>query len=167
MFFNMMHRFLGARPQTPRVGFAEAWATRSSAKRNNAFCIFFWKRKNFTTPMFLDISTLIDFLGASPQTPRVGFAEVWATRCSAKRNKAFCFFFFLSEKDGYYYVNLPGYTYSNRFLGGQAPFPLGRLRRSLSRTIFCEPEQRFLLLFIEKECHCWTDCPHLGQNQTS
>jgi hypothetical protein len=48
--------FLGASPQTPWVRFADyglavvfpARLTRygSSAKRNNAFCFFFWKKKN-------------------------------------------------------------------------------------------------------------------------
>jgi hypothetical protein len=35
--------------------------------RTNAFCFFFWKKKNTLS--------LINPLGASPQTPRVGFAE--------------------------------------------------------------------------------------------
>jgi hypothetical protein len=43
-----------------------------SAKQNNAFCFFFWKKKNSRKQ--------IAFLGASPQTPRVGFAEIWVRR---------------------------------------------------------------------------------------
>jgi hypothetical protein len=44
------------------------------------------------------------------------------------------------------------------FLGGQAPqTPLGRLRRGLGpMKTFCEAEQRFLLLFLEKEGHYLT-----------
>jgi hypothetical protein len=41
--------------------------------------------------------------------------------------------------------------YSSISPGGTPPDPLGRLRRGLGSPVFCEAEQRFLLLFLEKE----------------
>jgi hypothetical protein len=107
--------FLGASPQTPvaplRGELAVLW---SSAKQNNAFCFFFWKKKKTTKPIedknkavetsswllpllplniYLE-AQLVPFLGARPQTPvaplRGELAELWS---SAKQNNAFCFFF--------------------------------------------------------------------------
>jgi hypothetical protein len=37
------------------------------------------------------------------------------------------------------------------FSGGTPPDPLGRLRRDPGQETFREAEQRFLLLFLEKE----------------
>jgi hypothetical protein len=40
---------LRANPQTARVGFAEVWVAHGFLRsRTNAFCFFFWKKKNHT-----------------------------------------------------------------------------------------------------------------------
>jgi hypothetical protein len=48
--------------------------------RTNAFCFFFWKKKDTITPIdslvVENLTKLFLFLGARPQTPWVGFAEV-------------------------------------------------------------------------------------------
>jgi hypothetical protein len=36
---------LGARPQTPRVGFAEFWVAKPSAKQNKRFLLFLEKEE--------------------------------------------------------------------------------------------------------------------------
>jgi hypothetical protein len=57
--------FLGACPQTPRVGFAEIWIADGFLRsRTTLFASFSGK-----------IRRLVAFLGACPQTLRVGFAE--------------------------------------------------------------------------------------------
>jgi hypothetical protein len=38
---------LGARSQTPWVGFAEIWVVKPSAEQNYDFWIFFWKEKGY------------------------------------------------------------------------------------------------------------------------
>jgi hypothetical protein len=87
--------FWGARPpKPPWVGFAEGWANKPSAKQNNAFCFFFWKKKNLTNPIGLfAVSLMLSLRGTPPKLPWVGFAEGWANKPSAKQNNAFCFFF--------------------------------------------------------------------------
>jgi hypothetical protein len=94
------------------------------------------------------LNTIDQFLGASPQTPWVGFAEFWVeTVSSAKKNNAFLLFLENEEVLTIYGVS-----------GGTPPDPLGRLRRGLGRShVFCEAEQRFLLLFLEKEVG-WSQC---------
>jgi hypothetical protein len=113
----------------------------SSTKQNNAFCFFFWKKK--------------DIMGTiACQTPRVGFAEFWVWRLSsAKQNYAFCFFFWKKKKIDA--IDLTNEDYwINCFLGGTPTNPEGRLRRVLGmEVVFCEAELRFLLLFLEKEVY--------------
>jgi hypothetical protein len=57
--------FLGARPQTPRVGFAEVWVGHNLLQsRTNAFCFFFWKKKNCIILDILDLNiTEVDRMG--------------------------------------------------------------------------------------------------------
>jgi hypothetical protein len=75
----------------PQVFLRRDLGLKTSAKQNNAFCFFFWKKKDTIRP--------ISFLGASPQTPRVGFAEFWGwNRLLRSRTNAFCFFFW-KKKD--------------------------------------------------------------------
>jgi hypothetical protein len=52
--------------------------TLSKFTATNAFCFFFWKKKNPIISIGLklfELSEIIFLLGARPQTPRVGFAE--------------------------------------------------------------------------------------------
>jgi hypothetical protein len=68
--------FLGARPQTPRVGFAD-FVNSVLQEPNKRFCFFFLENDEHTSIQF-SIQLASDntwFLGASPQTPRVGFAD--------------------------------------------------------------------------------------------
>jgi hypothetical protein len=64
--------------------------------RTTLFASFSGKRRVLLDQFVTNIS--IRSLGASSQTPKVGFAEVWAIWPSATQNNAFCFFFW--EKKG-------------------------------------------------------------------
>jgi hypothetical protein len=116
----------------------------SFAKRNYAFCFFFWKKKS-TTRLVCLTSTSIGILGASPQTPlgrlhrdlggglvTLKFREYQNLRAvqgsSAKRNYAFCFFFW-KKKSTTRLVCLT--STSIGILGASPQTPLGRLRRDL------------------------------------
>jgi membrane-associated phospholipid phosphatase len=69
--------FLGASPQTPWVGFAEVWVKESFLRSRTMLL----KRKGYKSLCGVcgrrRAKGLAVFLGASPQTPWVGFAEVW------------------------------------------------------------------------------------------
>jgi hypothetical protein len=82
--------FLGARPQTPGVGFAEGWAPQLSAKQNYAFGFFFWKKKNTTT--------MIGYWGHAPRPPGSASPKVGPRNFLRSRTNAFCFFFW-KKKD--------------------------------------------------------------------
>jgi hypothetical protein len=85
------------------------------------------------------------FLGASPQTPRVGFAEVWVP-IDFLRSRTTLFASFSGKR---------------RLLAQLFP-PQQRSGLALPRfefgVTFCEAELRFLLLFLEKEEDYWTNC---------
>jgi hypothetical protein len=87
--------YLGARPQTPRVGFAELWILCSLLR----FLLLFLEKKiiielicraepslSFLLSLLKkgDSTRAVGYLGACPQTPWVGFAEFW-TLCSLLR----------------------------------------------------------------------------------
>jgi hypothetical protein len=55
-----------------------------SAKQNNAFCFFFWKKKNLRPP--IDKNNGVDFLGAMLPDPWVRFAKIRVAQSSAKQN---------------------------------------------------------------------------------
>jgi hypothetical protein len=86
---------LGARPQTPWVGFAEVRAKKPSAKQNKRFLLLFLEKEGYYETN--------SSLGARPQTPWVGFAEVRANKPSAKQNKRFLLLFL--EKEEYWKTN--------------------------------------------------------------
>jgi hypothetical protein len=85
------------------------------------------------------------FLGASPQTPWVGFAELWVwNNLLRSRTNAFCFFFWKKKK----LIN-PTRVLVSFFLGES---PQGRLRRVMGmEQPSAKQNKRFLLLFLEKE----------------
>jgi hypothetical protein len=63
----------------------------SSAKQNNAFCFFFWKKKDIVWA----IDTLTEpIIGGTPPNPLGRLRRVLdSLLSSAKQNNAFCFFF--------------------------------------------------------------------------
>jgi hypothetical protein len=61
--------FLGARPQTPRVGFAEFWVCKTFCEAEPQLLLLFWKRRE-----------LLEELSFGYVKP------------SAKQNHRFCFF---------------------------------------------------------------------------
>jgi hypothetical protein len=78
------------------------------------------------------------FLGASPQTPWVGFAEFWASNCHLRsRTNAFCFFF-LKKKNA-----------DSRLVSwGKPQIPPGSASPSFGhQTVFCEAEQMLFASF--------------------
>jgi hypothetical protein len=82
--------------------------------------------------------------GQAPKPPWFRFAEGLERRMltSAKQNNAFCFFF-LKKKNT---------TRPIVPLGASLQTPVVPLRGTVGQeAIFCEAEQRFLLLFLEKE----------------
>jgi hypothetical protein len=99
-------RFLGGMPpRPPWVGFAEVWVQNQAvAKQNNAFFLFFWKRRNTMIPTVSCVAFgefwvwkqpnhhASRFLGACF---RVGLEK---TQYSAKQNNVFCFFFCKKKK---------------------------------------------------------------------
>jgi hypothetical protein len=69
-------------PQTPWLRTTEIWELNRlwfSAKQNNAFCFFFWKKKNLARTIGLLEVRLMTFFGGGtpPKPPWVGFAEGW------------------------------------------------------------------------------------------
>jgi hypothetical protein len=115
-----------------------------SAKQNYSFCFFFWKKKNTTRGATYQ---LVDLLGASPQTPRVGFAEGWAAH-NLLRSRTTLFASFSGKRrilQDEIHTNL-------MFYWGPAPKPPRSASPRVGQLIiFCEAELRFLLLFLEKE----------------
>jgi hypothetical protein len=86
--------FFGGKPPNPHGRLRRVLGSlRSSAKQSYAFCFFFWKKKiapkppwsdspRFGSPKTLceaELRFLLLFLEKedSPQTPMVGFAEIW------------------------------------------------------------------------------------------
>jgi hypothetical protein len=72
--------------------------------------------------------------GQSPQTPWVGFAELWVKASSAKQNKRFLLLFL--EKEEYQTVNIAlgiaKYSKTQTFVyWGKSQNPKGRLRRGM------------------------------------
>jgi hypothetical protein len=59
----MRRVLLGARPQTPRVGFAEGWAAHSLLRSRTTAFASFWKRRTLFN---------IEFLTPVSASPRVG-----------------------------------------------------------------------------------------------
>jgi hypothetical protein len=85
----------------------------------------------------------IGFLGPAPDPVAPLRGEHGVVRSSAKQNNAFCFFFWKKKIS-----ILPG------FLSGASPRPRGSAsRRTWCSVVFCEAEQRFLLLLLEKEVY--------------
>jgi hypothetical protein len=78
---------LGARPQTPWVGCAEAFCE----AEQTLFASFSGKKRKPLNAVSL---------GARPQTPCVGFAEGWVDKPSAKQNEHFLLLFL--EKEEYH-----------------------------------------------------------------
>jgi hypothetical protein len=119
----------GTPPNPPWVGFAEGWANKPSAKQNNTFCFFFWKKKNSTRASGLRVVPLSVFLGGRPpKPPWVGFAEGWANKTFCEAEQRFLLLFLEKEE-----------TYSPRYVV--------LVLIDASR----EAGQRFLLPFLEKE----------------
>jgi hypothetical protein len=85
----------------------------SSAKQNKRFLLSFWKKKITTRP--------IDVLRASPQTPRVGFAEFWVAHGFCEAELSLLASFFWKKKNNLRLINY-------RFLGSSVPNPQGRLQ---------------------------------------
>jgi hypothetical protein len=73
---------------------------------------------------------LAQFLGARPQTPRVGFAEVWASEIFSEAEQRFLFLF-LEKENTTRSIKWQEKSIST-VSGGTPPDPLGRLRRGLS-----------------------------------
>jgi hypothetical protein len=65
-FMQTAQLFLGGKPLNPRVGVAEVWVNDPSAKQNNAFCFFFWKKKNIRQ---LEWDVMFGFSGISLNKP--------------------------------------------------------------------------------------------------
>jgi hypothetical protein len=80
---------LGACPQTPWVGFAEVWVPIPSAKQNNAFCFFFWKKKNIMDQL---VHSVVGFWGHAPRPPGSASPKSGSC-CPLAIVGAFCFFF--------------------------------------------------------------------------
>jgi hypothetical protein len=96
---NCIGCFLGARPQTPWVGFAEVWAVFVSGtagkqpRRATLFASFSGKRSKWLNELYWLFS------GGTPPDPlgrlRRGLSRVrfWHSREAASQSYAFCFFF--------------------------------------------------------------------------
>jgi hypothetical protein len=96
------------------------------------------------------VTGLVIFLGASFQTPWVGFAEGWAAQ-DLLRSRTTLFASF-SGKRRILSDQLTCLLLVRLFSWGQAPKPPGSASPKVGLpVIFCEAELRFLLLFLEKE----------------
>jgi hypothetical protein len=89
-------------------------------------------------------------LGASPQTPRVGFAEFWVWKSLLRsRTNAFCFFFWKKKT----FISSIGHLMivEQYFSWGQAPKPPGSASPSLGYlNLFCGVEQTLFASFSGK-----------------
>jgi hypothetical protein len=79
---------------------------------------------------------------------RGGLDKPWS---SAKQNNAFCFFFWKKKKVIRYFF-LATVDLAKTIFSGASPRPRGSASRRVRQAmVFREAEQRFLLLFLEKE----------------
>jgi hypothetical protein len=114
--------------------------------RTNAFCFFFWKKKNTTNPID---SQKINLLGASPQTPVVPLRGRFGKPlffCEAEQH--FCFFFWKNKNT----TNLI-YHNTGQFLGSQPPNRRGSASRkdSVAHTLLRSITNVFCFFFWKKK----------------
>jgi hypothetical protein len=93
----------------------------------------------------------LDIWGRAPD-PLGRFRRVFGQYTSAKQNNAFCFFFWKKKSISRLKRFLSSCVVKGWLdIWGHAPRPPGSASPSFWSVHFCEAEQRFLLLFLEKE----------------
>jgi hypothetical protein len=130
----------GQAPRPPGSASPRFGVKQSSAKQNNAFCFFFWKKKNMMRVIYHEVS----FWGARPPdppgsaSPRFGVKPIF---CEAEQR----FLLLFLEKEDY-----DKYTVLYQeagFWGARPPRPPRvDFAEVWCKAIFCEAERRFLLL---------------------
>jgi hypothetical protein len=95
--------FLGGKPPNPPGSASrKVWAHVLLRSRTDAFCFFFWKKKELLSKILVfpeRSETIFHFLGASPQTPLVPLRGRFGVHVLLRsRTNAFCFFFWKKKK---------------------------------------------------------------------